>query len=68
MIFETSAQARYLVAMAIALGFGILFSAGVVLFLIPVGHLILESVRLKIADVWDHSTPHREYPVHGSEQ
>jgi multidrug efflux pump subunit AcrB len=41
MIFETSAQARYLVPMAIALGFGILFSAAVVLFMIPGLHVIL---------------------------
>jgi len=66
MIFETSAQARYLVPMAIALGFGILFSAGVVLFMIPVGHLILESVRSRIAELWRRSTLGSEYPVRGA--
>ncbi|MHC5109219.1 MAG: efflux RND transporter permease subunit [Planctomycetota bacterium] len=41
MIFETSPQARYLIPMAIALGFGILFSAAVVLFMMPASHLIV---------------------------
>ncbi len=36
MIFETSGQARFLVPMAIALGFGVLLSAPVVLVLTPV--------------------------------
>jgi multidrug efflux pump subunit AcrB len=40
MIFETSAQARFLVPMAIALGFGVLLSAPVVLVLTPVLRLI----------------------------
>jgi multidrug efflux pump subunit AcrB len=56
MIFETSPQARYLVPMAIALGFGIIFSAGVVLFLLPAGHLILASLRRIPAGV-SHAAP-----------
>ena len=44
MIFETSPQARYLVPMAIALGFGIIFSAAVVLLMVPACHLIIHSV------------------------
>jgi multidrug efflux pump subunit AcrB len=49
MIFETSPQARYLVPMAIALGFGIMFSAGVVLLLLPAGHLIIARLRGRLA-------------------
>ncbi len=41
MIFETSPQARYLIPMAIALGFGIMFSAAVVLLFMPACHLIM---------------------------
>ncbi|RJP35311.1 MAG: efflux RND transporter permease subunit [Phycisphaerales bacterium] len=44
MIFETSPQARYLVPMAIALGFGILFSAAVVLLMMPACHLIIRGL------------------------
>ena len=43
MIFETSPQARYLVPMAIALGFGIMFSAAVVLLMMPACHVILNG-------------------------
>ncbi len=49
MIIETSPQARYLVPMAIALGFGIIFSAGVVLLMMPAVHLIAEDLRQRTA-------------------
>ncbi len=45
MILETSRQARFLIPMAISLGFGILFATGITLLLIPVLYLILEDVR-----------------------
>ncbi|HRX83858.1 MAG TPA: efflux RND transporter permease subunit [Phycisphaerae bacterium] len=44
MIFETSPQARYLIPMAIALGFGIMFSAAVVLLMMPACHVIVHSL------------------------
>lgn len=44
MIFETSPQARYLIPMAIALGFGIMFSAAVVLLMLPACHVIMNSL------------------------
>ena len=44
MIFETSLQARFLIPMAISLGFGILFATGITLLLIPSMTLILEDV------------------------
>jgi len=52
MIFERSAQARYLVPMAIALGFGILISTAVVLFLIPVCHLMVDHARVRLKYLW----------------
>ena len=45
MIFETSRQARFLIPMAISLGYGILFSTGITLVLIPSLYMILEDVR-----------------------
>ena len=45
MILETSFQAKFLIPMAISLGFGILFATGIILLLIPALYLILEDVR-----------------------
>jgi multidrug efflux pump subunit AcrB len=44
-IFETSIQALFLIPMAISLGMGTLVSAGVVLFFIPAGLVILEDLK-----------------------
>ncbi len=45
MIFETSLQARFLVPMAISLGYGILFSTLITLVLVPALFLIIEDIR-----------------------
>ncbi len=45
MIFETSVQARFLVPMAISLGFGILFATAIILVLLPASYLILEDLQ-----------------------
>ena len=45
MILETSVQARFLIPMAISLGFGILFATVITLILIPALYLILEDVH-----------------------
>jgi len=45
MIVETSVQAKFLIPMAISLGFGILFATGITLLLIPSFYLVLEDVR-----------------------
>jgi Cu/Ag efflux pump CusA len=45
MIFETSRQAKFLIPMAVSLGYGIVFATVVVLFLIPCLYLILEDLR-----------------------
>jgi multidrug efflux pump subunit AcrB len=44
MLLETSRQARFLIPMAISLGFGILFATGITLILIPSLTLILEDL------------------------
>jgi multidrug efflux pump subunit AcrB len=44
MILETSVQARFLVPMAISLGFGILFATFIVLLLLPCQFLIVEDI------------------------
>jgi len=45
MIFETSRQARFLIPMAISLGFGIVFATGITLILIPCLYLIINDSK-----------------------
>ncbi len=44
MILETSRQARFMIPMAISLGFGILFATIIVLVLVPCFYVILEDI------------------------
>ncbi len=45
MIFETSRQAKFLIPMAISLGFGIVFATVITLLLVPCLYLILEDIK-----------------------
>lgn len=54
MIFETSLQARFLIPMAISLGFGILFSTLIALVLVPSLYLMVEDAK-KLAGVKTHN-------------
>ncbi|MDD3325007.1 MAG: efflux RND transporter permease subunit [Sulfurospirillaceae bacterium] len=45
MIYETSIQAKFLIPMAISLGYGILFSTIISLILVPVIYMILEDFK-----------------------
>ncbi len=45
MIFETSRQAKFLIPMAISLGYGIVFATLIVLFLIPAMYMVLEDLK-----------------------
>jgi multidrug efflux pump subunit AcrB len=45
MIFETSRQARFMIPMAISLGYGILFATLITLLLVPSLYIIIEDVR-----------------------
>ena len=44
MILETSVQARFLIPMALSLGFGILFATVIVLLLVPCLYLVVEDM------------------------
>lgn len=47
LIFEQSVQARFIIPMAISLGFGILFATFVILLLVPAGYMVLnDGIRL----------------------
>jgi multidrug efflux pump subunit AcrB len=43
MIVETSVQARFLIPMAISLGFGVLFATGITLLLVPSAYAVAED-------------------------
>ena len=45
MIFETSRQARFLIPMAVSLGFGVLFATAITLALVPCIYLIVEDLK-----------------------
>jgi multidrug efflux pump subunit AcrB len=45
MIFETSRQARFMIPMALSLGFGILFATVITLILVPCLYLLIEDVH-----------------------
>ncbi|MGD8993393.1 MAG: efflux RND transporter permease subunit [Desulfobacterales bacterium] len=45
MIFETSRQARFLIPMAVSLGFGIVFATVITLLLVPCFYTVVEDLR-----------------------
>lgn len=57
MILETSMQARFLIPMAISLGFGILFATFIILLLVPMLYLSLEDVHEQFDAMNDVPTP-----------
>jgi multidrug efflux pump subunit AcrB len=48
MILEPSVQARFLIPMAVALGFGVLFSTFIVLLIVPSLYLLVEDARAAV--------------------
>lgn len=51
MLLEKSIQARFLVPMAVSLGFGVLFATGITLLLVPCGYMILDDIHILIEKV-----------------
>ena len=49
MIFETSRQARFLIPMALSLGYGILFATFIVLFIVPSMYLVINDASRFLA-------------------
>jgi multidrug efflux pump subunit AcrB len=45
MIFETSRQARFMIPMAISLGYGLVFATAITLVLVPALYLVLDDLR-----------------------
>lgn len=49
MIFEPSVQARFLIPMAISLGYGVLFATVIVLLIVPALYMVLEDAKGLVA-------------------
>jgi multidrug efflux pump subunit AcrB len=65
MIFETSVQAKFLIPMAISLGFGVLFGTFVILILVPSIYMIVEDIRVLFGAADERAPgPPRTTPVH----
>lgn len=62
MIFETAMQARFLIPMAISLGFGILFGTLIILTILPSVYLIVEDVLRRNRPVPADSPASPEHP------
>jgi len=54
MIFETSRQARFMIPMAISLGFGILFATVITLVLVPCLYLVVEDLKRHVMRAFGH--------------
>jgi len=52
MIFESSRQARFMIPMAISLGYGILFATVITLVLVPCLYLILDDAERGLQRLW----------------
>ncbi len=55
MIFETSRQARFLIPMAISLGYGIIFATAITLILVPSFYMVIEDLKRIAAKVFKGS-------------
>jgi multidrug efflux pump subunit AcrB len=52
LLLEKSLQAQFLIPMAVSLAFGVLFSTGIILILVPVGYYILEDITNTFRRLW----------------
>ncbi len=63
MIFETSRQARFMVPMAISLGYGLLFATAITLVLVPSLYMISEDVKNFMGRIRSLSHSHDDHPA-----
>lgn len=65
MIWETSRQARFMIPMAISLGFGILFATVITLLLVPCLYMIVEDYLDIMRYIFTAQWKRSEEPMHG---
>ncbi|MEJ5237271.1 MAG: efflux RND transporter permease subunit, partial [Limisphaera sp.] len=57
MIFETSRQARFMIPMALSLGYGILFATAICLVLVPCLYVLMEDLKQGLRAVGPRAAP-----------
>ena len=62
MLLETSLRSRFLIPMAISIGFGILFATLVILILVPSIYLVLEDVKTSLKSIGRKRMPLENQP------
>ena len=65
MIFETALQARFLIPMAVSLGFGILFGTVIILVIVPTVYLIVETLLRRAHPALADVAPSPDQPEAG---
>jgi multidrug efflux pump subunit AcrB len=61
LLLERSLQAKFLIPMAVSLGFGVVFATGISLILVPSGYVIAEDLKAGLQRLWGGSaTPAEE--------
>ena len=63
MILETSLQAKFLIPMAVSLGFGIVFATAITLILVPAFYRILEDFRFFLGIQGQEERHSRQIPA-----
>jgi multidrug efflux pump subunit AcrB len=63
MIFETSMQAKFLIPMAVSLGYGIVFATAITLILIPTLYRILEDLKAFFGATTEEVRVSRQVPA-----
>ena len=67
MIAETSVQARFLIPMAISLGFGVIFATFIILILVPSSYMVLEDAHAGVRWVRHRLFGDDDHDPHGDD-
>ena len=65
LLLERSLQARFLIPMAVSLGFGVVFATGISLILVPSGYVIAEDLKAGLQRLWGGSAEPAEEATGG---
>jgi len=65
MILETSVQARFLIPMAVSLGFGVMFATFITLVMVPACYVIVDDIHRVVGKLWHlgKGAASGEYPI-----
>jgi len=65
LLLERSLQAKFLIPMAVSLGFGVVFATGISLILVPSGYVIAEDLKAGLQRLWGGSAEPAEEATRG---